>query len=321
MKTLLTLAVVSIFFISCNSKKTELTLKESNSRINHLTIVIENNLWKGEIGDSLRNIIAAPVLGLPQEETQFTVNQVTPKAFSSLFQRNRNILFVGIDPNEGYYTKPNIFAAPQLTMTIFGKDIKTLSQLIQSHKEDIISVFKNSDLKLYQKERTENHMEYNAIKTFTNLNFKLNIPLTYAVVDDTGDFLWLRQDISKGSLNIIAYELPLTEKDSIAKNIVKARDTIGKNHIPGPIEGSYMATEAAFTPFIKEVQIDNKPAFETRGTWEVPGQFMAGPFLNYTILDKENNRILVIEGFTYAPSINKRDFMFELEAILKTLKI
>jgi len=48
---------------------------------------------------------------------------------------------------------------------------------------------------------------------------------------------------------------------------------------------------------------------------------MAGPFLNYTVIDKANNRLVVVEGFTYAPSINKRDFMFELEAILKTLKI
>ena len=85
MKTLLSIVLVSVFFISCNSKNTELTLKESNSRINHLTIVIENNLWKGQIGDSLREIIGAPVLGLPQEETQFTVNQVTPTAFSNLF--------------------------------------------------------------------------------------------------------------------------------------------------------------------------------------------------------------------------------------------
>ncbi|MET2985908.1 DUF4837 family protein [Aureibaculum conchae] len=320
MKTLLSIVLVSVFFISCNSKNTELTLKESNSRINHLTIVIENDLWKGQIGDSLREIIGAPVLGLPQEETQFTVNQVTPTAFSNLFKRNRNILFIGIDDKEGYYLKNNVYAAPQLTMTIFGKDTNSLKKLIQEHKKDIISVFKDSDLALYQKEKTRSHLDVKNIKTLTNFGVKLNIPHDYAIVDDTGDFLWLRQEISKGSLNIIAYTLPLTVKDSIAKNIVKIRDTIGKKHIPGPSEGTFMITEAAYTPFTKEVEFGNKPAFETRGTWEVPKEFMAGPFLNYTILDKENNRLLVFEGFTYAPSINKRDFMFELEAIIKTLK-
>ncbi|MBJ2174904.1 DUF4837 family protein [Aureibaculum sp. A20] len=321
MKNLLAVALFSVFFISCNSKNTKITLKESYSRINHLTIVIENNLWKGQIGDSLRDIIASPVLGLPQEETQFTVNQVSPTAFSNLFQTNRNILFVGISEKEGYFLKKDVYAAPQLTMTIFGKDENDLNELIQSHKEDIISVFKDSDLKNFQRENIQNYYETKEIKTLSKLGVSIKIPRNFAIVDDTLDFLWLRQDITKGSLNIIAYTLPLSEKDSIPNNIVKARDIIGKNHIPGPADGSYMVTEAAYTPFTKEVVFDDKPAFETRGTWEAQGDFMAGPFLNYTIMDKENNRLLVVEGFTYAPSINKRDFMFELEAIIKTLKI
>ena len=48
---------------------------------------------------------------------------------------------------------------------------------------------------------------------------------------------------------------------------------------------------------------------------------MAGPFINYTIIDKKNNRLVIFEGFTYAPSVNKRDFLFELEAIAKSMKI
>jgi len=48
---------------------------------------------------------------------------------------------------------------------------------------------------------------------------------------------------------------------------------------------------------------------------------MAGPFLNYTVIDKANNRLIVVEGFVFAPAVNKRNYMFELEAILKTLHI
>lgn len=320
MKTLLSVALFSIFFISCNSSP-ELTLKESNSRINHLTIVIENDLWNEKIGDSLREIIAAPVLGLPQEETQFTVNQVTPSAFTNLFRRNRNILFVGKSEKEGFFTKSNVYAAPQLTMTIFGKDETAIQKLVSKHKEDIISIFKKSDLGIYQRERIKNYLNFKEIKVFSALNIELKVPQNYAIVTNTDDFLWLRQDMTKGSLNILVHALPLVEKDSVLSNIVNERNIIGEKYIPGPVEGSYMITEAAYTPFTKEIEFKNNIAFETRGTWEVKGDFMAGPFLNYTILDKENNRLLVLEGFTYAPSINKRDFMFELEAILKTLKI
>ena len=46
---------------------------------------------------------------------------------------------------------------------------------------------------------------------------------------------------------------------------------------------------------------------------------MAGPFLTYIINDKENNRKLILEGFVFAPATKKRDYMFELEAILKSV--
>ncbi|MEN8834907.1 MAG: DUF4837 family protein, partial [Polaribacter sp.] len=97
---------------------------------------------------------------------------------------------------------------------------------------------------------------------------------------------------------------------------------IGKKHIPGSDpESMYMITEEAYTPFTFDAIIDGKKAFETRGKWEVKNDFMAGPFLNYTILDEANNRLIVVEGFTYAPSVKKRAFLFELEAIAKSLKI
>ena len=48
---------------------------------------------------------------------------------------------------------------------------------------------------------------------------------------------------------------------------------------------------------------------------------MGGPFINYAIEDKINNRYLVAEGYVYAPSLDKRQNIFELEAIIKSIKI
>ncbi len=321
MRILLTISIVFLSLLSCNNKDKTITLPKSSSRINHLTIIINNDLWKGSVGDSLREIIAAPVLGLPQEENQFSVTQVPVKTFGRLFKTSRNLLFIGVDSKEGYGIKNNLYAHPQVTMTISGKDNASLITQIDAHKEDIISVFKNADLKLYQRKVTKNYWPIDSIKTLSKLGVKLIIPTEYALVDDTGDFLWFRQKIAKGSMNIIAYTLPLIENDSIVNSIVSSRDTIGKRYIPGPSDGSYMITEAAYTPFTKQTELNGMLSYETRGKWEVKNNFMAGPFLNYTVVDKANNRLLVVEGFTYAPSIKKRDYMFELEAILKTLKI
>ena len=47
---------------------------------------------------------------------------------------------------------------------------------------------------------------------------------------------------------------------------------------------------------------------------------MAGPFVNYMISDTINKRIIVFEGFAFAPSVSKREYMFELNTILNTFK-
>jgi hypothetical protein len=51
------------------------------------------------------------------------------------------------------------------------------------------------------------------------------------------------------------------------------------------------------------------------------GQTMGGPYVNYMIEDKKNNRIIVLEGFVYAPRLEKRNYLFALEAILKSVKL
>ncbi len=54
--------------------------------------------------------------------------------------------------------------------------------------------------------------------------------------------------------------------------------------------------------------------------WDVAGDYMAGPFVNYTLLDQANKRWLVIEGFAFAPSVSKREYMFELNTIVRSLR-
>ena len=73
--------------------------------------------------------------------------------------------------------------------------------------------------------------------------------------------------------------------------------------------------------YLFKSEIDGHFAYETKGTWEVKGAFMGGPFVNFAIKDEERDRYLILEGFTYAPSVEKRDLQFELESILRSAKL
>ncbi|MBK5209431.1 MAG: DUF4837 family protein [Flavobacteriaceae bacterium] len=316
------LALISLL-ISCDTGGNQKTLKEANGRMNNLLIVMKNSEWQGEIGDELRKIIAEPVLGLPQPEAQFEVTQVPPESFGTMFKASRSILNIGIADKNAFTAVTDVYASPQKIITITGKDKAGLILEIQKNGKALISEFKNADLLTVQRSIYKNYWDPTKIATFSKNGYSIKIPKTFSKVDDTGDFVWYRMRLDGGnSMELFSYTVPIkTIDDENGNNLVAIRDTIGKKYIPGEIEGSYMITEEAYTPHIFDVKLDGKNALEAKGKWEVKGLYMAGPFLSYSIIDKAKNRLVVVEGLTYAPSMNKRDYMFELEAIMKTIKI
>lgn len=323
MKKLAMLLILVSLVISCESGKNTKVLREANGRINNLLIVMKNSEWQGEIGDVLRKIVAEPVLGLPQPEAQFEVSQIPLENFGTMFRASRSILNIGIADKNSFTIATDVYAAPQKVITITGKNKEELLKEIQKNSIKIVSEFKKSDLRAVRNKILKKYWDPTTIETFKKQGYSLKIPRNYSKVEDNGDFVWYRYHLFGGnSMELISYTVPITsEDDEKGNNIVATRDAFGKKHIPGEIEGSYMITEEAYAPHIFEIELNGKKTFETRGKWEVKGVYMAGPFLSYTVVDKVNNRLVVVEGLTYAPSINKRDYMFELEAILKTLKI
>ncbi|WP_435261053.1 DUF4837 family protein [Tenacibaculum sp. nBUS_03] len=237
------------------------------------------------------------------------------------------ILFIKKGKKESISVERNKYAAPQVIVYATAKNEQGIVNLINRRGKEIIKIFQKEDIKFVQNIFKKNRIDETKFKTVQNLGITIDIPKRFKLVDDTGDFLWLRQHLKSGiargdgTNNILIYSVPLLNEESVADNITIVRDSIGKKHIPGSKEGMYMITEQAYTPFTYKAEIDGKMAYETRGKWEVKNDFMAGPFLNYTVVDKKNNRLIVFEGFTYAPSVNKRNFIFELEAIAKSMKI
>ena len=58
-----------------------------------------------------------------------------------------------------------------------------------------------------------------------------------------------------------------------------------------------------------------------RGLWKMVGDLMGGPFVSIARVDEANGRIVVAEGFVYAPETKKRNFIRKLEAALYTLRL
>ncbi len=325
MKNILFLTLLFSFLLTgCNNsnKEDDRVRSLSSGNINNVSIILENEKWEGSIGEALRDNLAAPVDGLPQEEPLFSLNQMPPQVFTGFVRKNR--LFVKVDTGKAADFKifKDPFASPQSGILITGMDNQEIVDQINKNSDEIIRVFKN--IEIIEKQRRIKKSLKDDKKLKEQLGISLKFPTAYRYAIEQDDFFWIRKDIPKGMMEIIIYEVPMhvIEKDTnIIGNIIEMRDSIGKAHIPGPVEGSFMKTEEAYAPYLHEVKLDGKFAYETRGTWDVQNAFMAGPFINYAVKDEAKNRYIILEGFAFSPATAKRDNMFELEAILKSARI
>ncbi|PCI11428.1 MAG: DUF4837 domain-containing protein [Flavobacteriaceae bacterium] len=323
MKKITLLFAVSMLLFSCAPKEKRLTLVDSNGLMNQVLVVMDYDSWKGVEGQAVKNVINERVVGLPQKEPHLDAIQIPTNAFKNLFLSQKSILHVSIGDKNEFTVRTDVYARPQKIITITATDSESLIKEINNRKDEILTTFRDFDIKATQYRLLKKQFNTKKSATLYKLGISMQIPSKYRMVDDTGDFLWLRQHLHEGqSMNLLIYELPINSvEDEEGKNINSVRDTIGKKFIPGQFEGSYYITEQAFTPITNTIEMAGLKTYETRGKWEVKNDFMAGPFLNYTLVDKVNNRLIVLEGFAYAPAVNKRNYMFEIEAVLKTLKL
>ena len=325
MKKLIVLAISCFMIFACNNDKSKSSskrsLSESSGNLNNLTIVATNNQWNGEVGEAIREILAAPVDGLPQDEPLFSMKQMPPEVFSGFAAKNRTALKIE-KGQAGLKIEEDIYAAPQKVVVVSGNTTVEIMNQLKVNAKKIVSELKKTELTEKQRRIKKSLHKVNTIEN--SLGVTLNFPTAYRIAKEEDKFFWIRKDLTTGSMNLMIYQVPLDaikEGDDAVNQVIKIRDSIGKKHIPGEKEGSYLITEQAYSPFFFKEIVDNKPTYVTKGTWEVKGVIMGGPFINYAIEDKINNRYIVAEGFTFAPSVQKRDFMFELEAIIKSLHI
>lgn len=320
-KTLFLFSLVLSFLVSCYSKKDNPTIQTSG-KTNEVAVIIDDQLWNGEVGDSVRNKFASPVIGLPQEEPIFSLNQYPVKLLEGFMSNSRNIIVIKKEAKSQFRIETNEYSSPQTVVHISGKTVQELLDTIQANDSLIVDKIKKLEIKvLQQKIKSDSLVDIQKITDAFKI--KIDIPSRYRMVMIGKKFIWYKKEITSGNMSLIFYQVPLSSiknDNNIINRITKIRDSVGARYIHGAVAKTRMITEPAFSPYLLKTKIFGRETFETKGNWELLHDFMNGPFINYAIVDKPNNRILIIEGFCYAPSKQKRDLMFELEAIIKSVQ-
>jgi hypothetical protein len=321
-KTVVLMITFVAFFLTLDSCKSETQpASEIKSQINSLAIAINDQLWSGEIGDSLRKKFAAPVDGLPQEEPLFTIQQFPIRLFDANKISNTNLILIKKEAKISYKLVQNRYFKSQNLVIISGKSNAEILNFIEENGDSLVNIFRETEIKRNQDLISQDLVSDEKIRK--RFKIALNVPSTFEYVLEKPNFIWLKKEILSGNTSILVYKVPfktLLKDNNIVNNIIAMRDDFGSKHIRGKEHNSKMITEESYAPYFDIAVIDNKRAYETKGTWELKGDYMSGSFINYAILDRKKREFIVIEGFCYAPSTSKRDLMMELEAIIKSVK-
>ena len=303
-----------IITLSCSENKQKL-LPSSSGNINNVSVVSSNELWDGAVGDVIRENFGRPIYGLPQIEPVFSLSHIPSKVFSGFATKSRTILKVDIAEKEGVFNFKNTYASPQKIIQITGKSSENIIEIINENLNSIYSTMFLNEIQEKQRRISKNLNQTQAIKNSTGLT--LRFPSAYRVAKVDSNFVWIRRDIETGSVNLFVSRY----NDKNNSSILKIRDSISKHHIPGPVENTFMSTDPIYTPSSQQISIRGKQILETRGLWEIKGQFMAGPFLNYQFeSNTKQGEYIMLDGFVYSPGSSKREYVFELEAIMRSLK-
>ena len=309
-----------LILVSCD-KEVKNFKPQSSGRINSISVIIDKSSWDGKIGDAIREKYASEFVGLPQVEEAFTLNYIPYEAFTGFGRTARNVIYI----NKKKQDKPRMirdrYARPQLFLEVSGLDNESIIQGILSSFEFSSTQFQNGEIT-----ENKNRILNSLLKDtgLDSLNISLKIPSAYSVFKNELETVWLQKPLKNGTSNLIIKDLNSSVSDFEKINlndVISLRDSIGKEFIPGRVENSYMITEKEYLPYISYQSVNGFEAIETRGTWEVKGDYMGGPFINYIIKDTLNKSLLYVEGFVFSPSQRKRDKMIELEAVIKSLVI
>ncbi|NQX96794.1 MAG: DUF4837 family protein [Flavobacteriales bacterium] len=317
--------IIPFSFFSCDEMN-ERVLPSPSGKSGDLLVVMDSLYYNNKAGEAVKQIFSQEQVGLPQREPLFNIIHVPHRSFARIFHPMRNIIMVHIKPKSKIKleVRKEVWSETQLVVTITAPNDKLAAETVTKNASALLDYFNNKELSRLQNKYRVNTNSKNAQYINKKFGLTLNLDELYIVAQEADDFLWMRKEKTAGghqiSQGVMIYTYPYVSDSTFkVSNLMKKRNFYTKNYVSGTNDGSYMLSYKEYVPIQKEISLNGVYVNELRGLWHMHQDFMGGPFVNYTLVDKKNNRVICIDGYVYSPKFNKREFLREQEALIKTI--
>ncbi|MGN0233150.1 MAG: DUF4837 family protein [Bacteroidaceae bacterium] len=323
------LLIVLLLMTGCTK---EAILPKACGRPYEVLVVLDKQMWEAPAGRALFDILDTNVPGLPQDERAFRISQVEPRHLSDGMKLFRNLIMVNMDERQFTQTRMRFtrdkYAIGQIVLTFNTPNEESLRAFCKEHRQEVVDFLTKTEMNRLIKELQVHHSKVIYDLAWSEFACKLYAPKEIKAYKKGTQFFWTSNNTAQGMVNICMYSYPYEGPETFNKEyVLQKRDSVMRLNMPGEHPGMFMQTDTAHTE-VKAISVHGKYAMEIRGLWimkedkmENLWDSMGGPFVSHSRLDTETNRVVVVEGFVYAPEKMKRGLMRRLEGSLYTLQL
>ncbi len=322
--SLFTLTALCCLLLLASCSKEQI-FPQASGRPYEVLVVLDNKTWEAPAGRALFDILDTDVPCLPQSERSFHITQIEPKDLSANFSIFRNIIQVNIDKSQfsrtGMRFSRNKYAMDQIVLTINSPSEDDFQQFCIKHKQEVLDFLTRTEMNRLIKELETKYSKVTYDLAWQVFTCRFYAPKELKAYKKGTQFFWTSNNTASGLENICMYSYPYEGPETFNKEYMTAkRDSVMKLNLPGEKPGMYMKTDTLCT-ITKPIVVHNRYAMEMRGLWYMENDCMGGPFVSHSRVDTETNRVIVVEGFVYAPEKMKRGLIRRLEGSLYTLQL
>ena len=317
--------IVLLTAVSCRQKSGSSGIKVDNfstGKAGEMILAIDTNYWSKAAVKAIYEVIQQPQPAINQIEPMFDVIQCSNADYKASFMRHRNIVQFDYNPDYAGNTfeiARNPITSLQVLIKIRGNQQDSCLALFLAHKDEIVKAMYDNDIARLQNAHRKLNNPVIEKKIKEKFGLSMTIPDGYFVGREEEDFLWLCFRTPKNDRFVMLYKSPRYELTK--ENIVAERDRITKAYIQGAVAGAYpLVANIEGYPMAQNIQIRYHNGVELRGLWETVRDKMGGPFYSFTQISPDSTSCITVDGFVYAPQEQKRDYLREVEAVVKSIQ-
>lgn len=291
-----------------------------------MVVIAPQQVFEGELSDSVDMLLRCSTPVLPQHESLFRLNIIWADANLTPWRTYRERLVLDIDRRAA---RPDIgvardaVARPQLEVKVTARSVHELAQLLGERREQLRHLFVEHELDYMAAQLRQRHNKPTADALRQLCGHTICVPTGLKASKRGTDFLWTGTNLNDKDQNFVFYTYPWDGRPLTLERSVAMRDSALSVNIPGSRLDQWMQTaldrQTRRPLVIARTRIINKEqVHQLHGLWEMRNGALGGAFVAVEHIDTAASRVLVTEGFIYSPHSPKRTILRQMEAALRT---